>query len=158
MCGGRYWIAVFKSSCKDQKGRIYIHIYFSCDQAALWSHRTKKNHRFWPELSVSGLLLQFEYYPWLWNDAQSLMYYRRGALLFSQVIHQISRSHGTKKSPILTRIERFRTVTPVWVTDGFKMMHKAWDSMQEVPYCFSRSSTNIKVTRAEKSTIWIQFE
>ena len=27
---------------------------------------------------------------------------------------------------------RFRTVTPVW----FEMMHKAWHSIEEVPYCF----------------------
>ena len=33
---------------------------------------------------------------WLWNVAQSLKQQRRGALLFSKVIHQISRSHGTK--------------------------------------------------------------
>ena len=33
---------------------------------------------------------------WWWNDAYSLMLLRRGALLFSKVIHQISRSHGTK--------------------------------------------------------------
>ena len=33
---------------------------------------------------------------WIWNDAQSLMYYRRGALLFFKVIHQISSSHGLK--------------------------------------------------------------
>ena len=33
---------------------------------------------------------------WLWNDAQSLKQQRRGALLFVEVIHQISRSHGTK--------------------------------------------------------------
>ena len=33
---------------------------------------------------------------WLWNDAQSLMLLRRGALLFSKVIRHISRSHGTK--------------------------------------------------------------
>ena len=52
---------------------------------------------------------------WLWNDAQSLKQHRKGALLFFKVIHQISRSHGTKKSPILTRIERFRTVTSVWI-------------------------------------------
>ena len=52
---------------------------------------------------------------WLWNDAQSLTQHRRGALLFFNVIHQISRSHGTKKSPILTRIEHFRAVTPVWI-------------------------------------------
>ena len=31
---------------------------------------------------------------WWWNDAQSLMLFRRGALLFFNVIHQISRSRG----------------------------------------------------------------
>ena len=50
---------------------------------------------------------------WWWNDAYSLIMLRRGALLFFKVIHQISRSHRTRKLPILTRIERFRTVTPV---------------------------------------------
>ena len=33
---------------------------------------------------------------WLWNDAQSLKQHRRVALLFFKVIHQISRSHGTR--------------------------------------------------------------
>ena len=33
---------------------------------------------------------------WLWNDAQGLMQYRRGALLFFEVINQIWRSHGLK--------------------------------------------------------------
>ena len=36
-------------------------------------------------------------------------------VLFFKVIHQISRSRRTKKSPILTRLERFRTVTQVWL-------------------------------------------
>ena len=44
---------------------------------------------------------------WVWNDAQSLMLYRRGALLFSNVIHQISRSRG-KKYPISTKNYQFR--------------------------------------------------
>ena len=52
---------------------------------------------------------------WLWNDAQSLKRHRIGALLFFNVIRQISRSHGTKRLLILTRSERFRTVTPVWI-------------------------------------------
>ena len=34
---------------------------------------------------------------WLRNDERSLKYYRRGALLFFKVIHQISRSQGQKK-------------------------------------------------------------
>ena len=54
-------------------------------------------------------------YRWLWNDAQSLRRYRRSALLFSKIVHQISRSQGTKKSQNLTLIGRFRTVTPVWI-------------------------------------------
>ena len=33
---------------------------------------------------------------WLWNVTQSLKQQRGDALLFSKVIHQISRSHGTK--------------------------------------------------------------
>ena len=37
---------------------------------------------------------------WWWNDAQSLKQHRTGALLFFKVIRQISRSRGTKKSPI----------------------------------------------------------
>ena len=33
---------------------------------------------------------------WLWNDARSLKQHRRGALLFFEVIRQISMSHKTK--------------------------------------------------------------
>ena len=33
---------------------------------------------------------------WEWNDATNLIWYKRGALLFFEVIHQISRSHGLK--------------------------------------------------------------
>ena len=51
------------------------------------------------------ILLQFGHYwtvtpvlihRWLCNQAQSLKYVRRGALLIFKVICQISRSHGTK--------------------------------------------------------------
>ena len=48
---------------------------------------------------------------WWSNDAKSLMF-RRGALLFFKVIHQISRSHGSKKSMNLTQIGHFRTLNP----------------------------------------------
>ena len=27
-----------------------------------------------------------------------------------------------------------------WFTDGYEMMHKAWSSIEKMPYCFSRSS------------------
>ena len=38
------------------------------------------------------------------------------------------------------------------------MMHKAWRSTEEMPYCFRGHPYNFKVTQAEKLTIWIQFE
>ena len=38
------------------------------------------------------------------------------------------------------------------------MMHKAWFSIEEVPYYFSGDPLNLEVTRAEKSMIRIQFE
>ena len=59
---------------------------FSRSNVKLQGHTAQKNHRFWPKLGVSGLLLQLEF------------------------------------------------------TDGYKMMHRAWSSIVEVPYCFSRSS------------------
>ena len=86
---------------------------------------------------------------WWWNDAQSLMLLRRGALLFFRVIRQILRSHGEKTS-ILTQIWRFRTVTPVWINPWLKIMLKAWSSIEEVPYCFSRSSVKFQGQTGQK--------
>ena len=41
---------------------------------------------------------------WWWNDAYSLIMFRRGALLFFKVICQISRSHGSKNRRIWPRL------------------------------------------------------
>ena len=41
---------------------------------------------------------------WWWNDAYSLMLHRRGALLFFNVIRQISRSYGSKNRRILPKL------------------------------------------------------
>ena len=65
------------------------------------------------------------------------MKYRRGALLYFKVIHQISRSHGTNKSQILTRIGRFRT-------DGFEMVHNAKRGKEELPYWSPRPSVEFQ--------------
>ena len=40
---------------------------------------------------------------WWWNDAYSLMILRKGAVLFFEVIRQISRSHVSKKRRIWPR-------------------------------------------------------
>ena len=41
---------------------------------------------------------------WWWNHPYGLMIFRRGALLFFDVIRQISRSHGSKKRRIWPRL------------------------------------------------------
>ena len=140
---------------------------------------------------------------WLWNYAQSLRQHRRGALVFFKVICQISRSHRTKKLPILTWIECFQTVAPVWIdwwlwndTQSLnyyrrgallfvKVICQIWRShgtkkllifypnrafpgsnsslnwlmamkwcrkLEEVPYCFSRSSVKFQGHMGQKIT------
>ena len=57
------------------------------------------------------------------------------------------------KSSNLTQIGRFRTLTQVWIheyTKGYEMMHKAWSSIEEVLYCFSRSSVKFQGHTAQK--------
>ena len=81
---------------------------------------------------------------WQWNHAHSWKQHRRGALLFFKVIGLISRSHGSKNRRIWPRLG----VSGLWLqfefTNGYKMMHKAWNSIEEVPYCFSRSSVKFQ--------------
>ena len=64
--------------------------------------------------------------------------------IFVKVIHEISRSHGRKKMPILTQIERFRTVTPVWIHRWMWNDAQSLIRIDEVPYYFSRSSIKLQ--------------
>ena len=76
---------------------------------------------------------------WWWNDAYSLMLHRKGALLFFKVIRQISRSHDSKNRRIWPRLGVSGLQLKYEFTNGYEMLHKAWSSIEEVPYCFSRS-------------------
>ena len=107
-------------------------------------------------------------HPWLWNDAQTLVYCRRGVLLFFKVIHQISRSykpwctveevsccfsrssikfqgHTKQKKPI--------DFDPNWAfPDCNSSLNSpmAWCSTAEVPYCFPRSSIKFQGHTGQK--------
>ena len=66
--------------------------------------------------------------------------------------------HTAQKSSILTQIGRLRSITPVWSTNGYEMMHKAWSSIEEVPYCFSRSSVKFQGHTEQKNRqFWLEF-
>ena len=56
------------------------------------------------------------------------------------VIHQISRSRGTKNHQFRRELSVSGLYIQFEFTNGFEMMHKAWRNIEEVPYCFSRSS------------------
>ena len=69
--------------------------------------------RSWSKVKVTEVNSQLSRFPTVtpvciqiswWNDEQSLMLLRRGALLFFKVIHQISRSHSFKNCRIWPRL------------------------------------------------------
>ena len=46
---------------------------------------------------------------WMWNDAQSLTYYRWGVLWFYKVIHQIPRQHRLKNRRLGSNLSKITT-------------------------------------------------
>ena len=78
--------------------------------------------------------------------------YSRGALLFFKVIRQILRSHGSKNRRILPKLGVSGQQLQFEFTDGYEMLHKAWNSKEEVPYCFPRSSIKFQGHTGQKIT------
>ena len=70
---------------------LFFKVICQISRSNSWKNPPK--HHNWALRAVTPVWI----HPWLWNDAQSLKQHRRGALLFFEVIRQISRSHGTKK-------------------------------------------------------------
>ena len=87
---------------------------------------------------------------WWWNDAYSLIMLRRGTLLFFKFIRQISRSHGSKNRRIWPRLGVSGLLLQFQFTNGYEMLHTAWSSIEEVPYCFSRSYVKLQGHTAKK--------
>ena len=78
---------------------------------------------------------------WRWNDAQSLMWQRIGALLFFKVIHQISGHTGQKITNFDSNWAFLDCNTSLNSLMAMKWCTcKAWRSVEEVPYYFLRSS------------------
>ena len=99
-----------------------------------------KNHQFFMQIGCFRNVTPVWIHQWLRNAAQSLKSHRRGALLFLKVIRHISRSHGSKNCQIWPRLGVSGLQLQFEFTNGYEMMHKAWSSIEEVPYCFAMSS------------------
>ena len=72
------------------------------------------------------------------------------ALLSFKVICQMSRSHGTKNCWFWPKLSVSGLQLQLEFTHGFQMMHKAYCSIEEVSYCFSRSFVKFQCHAGQK--------
>ena len=78
-----------------------------------------------------------------WSSVEEVPYcFTRSSVKFQ--------GHTAQKSSNLTHIGRFRTVTPVWIHQWLRNDVQTWSSIEEVPYCFSRSSVKFQGHTAKK--------
>ena len=70
--------------------------YFSRSSIKSQGHTGQKESLFLTRIERFQTVTPVWLHQWIWNDAQSLVFYWRGALLFCEVIHQISRQHRLK--------------------------------------------------------------
>ena len=130
---------------------------FSRSSVKFQGHRGQKNRLFWSELGVSRLTLNsLMAMKWCTKlDGYEMMH-------IDDVSYCLSRSsikfqgHREKKSPIVTRIWRFWTVTRVWIYQWL------WnDSTGEMPYSSSRSSIKFLGHTGQKlydfNPIWVRL-
>ena len=110
-------------------------LFFSCDQAAL---QMVFSVCLSVRLSVRPSVRPSELLPW--SKVMSMQKVK--------VSGQRSRSQRSTPS-------RFRTLTLVWFTYGNEIMHTAGSSIEEAPYCFSRSSIKFQGHTALK---FVEFD
>ena len=100
---------------------------------------------------------------WLWNDAQSLTWYRRGALFFSRSSIKFQGHTGQKKITNLDPNWVFRDFNSSLNSpngNGFEIMHKAWRTIEEVYYCFVRSFIKFQGHagwKIDDNLIWVRL-
>ena len=125
--------------------------------------RGTKKRQFWPQLSASRLQIQFESTKFQGHAGQKktaiLTPIERFQTANPVWIHQISRSRGSKNRQFWPQLSASRLQIQFEFTDGFEMMHKAWHSIEEVLYCFSRSSIKLQGHKGWKidylNPIWV---
>ena len=81
---------------------------------------------------------------WAFPDYRPVAAFKSLRFALFKVIHQISRSHGSKNRRIWPKLGVSGLYLQLEFTDGYEMMHRARSSIVEVPYCFSRSSVKFQ--------------
>ena len=99
---------------------------------------------YWPKVGISRLQLLLEFKDGFemmqkgWSSIKEVSY------CFFKVIRQILRSHGKKNWRYWHELSISGLYPQFEFTNGFEMMHKAWSHIEDVPYCFSRSSVKFQ--------------
>ena len=129
---------------------------FSMSHIKFQGHTAQRNRRFWLKIGVFGFWLQFEF-----TNGYEVMHKAWSSI--EEVPYCFSRSNVKFQGHTAQKMVDF---DPNWVvpdcnsqfefTNGYEMMHKAWSSIEEVPYCFQGHTSNCKVTRLKKSSILTQ--
>ena len=101
-------------------------------------------------LSRFGTVTPVWIHIWWWNDAQSLMLLRRGALLFFKVDRQISRSHGYKNVDFDPNWAFPDSNYSLNLPMAMKQCTKFETASKDVPYRFSRSSVKFQSHTEQK--------
>ena len=118
-------------------------------------HMAKKIVRNW---AFTGLYLQFEF-----TDGYEMMHKDWSSI--EEVPYRFSgwsvkfQGHRAKKYiGFDPKLGFFGLLLQFEFTDGFEMMLKSWSSIEEVPYCFSRSSVKFQGHKGQISLIlsWIE--
>ena len=87
---------------------------------------------------------------WAFPDYRPVAAFKSLRFALFKVIHQISRPHGSKNRRIWPRLGVSGLLLQFEFTNGYEMLHKAWGSIEELPYCFSRSSVKLQGRTALK--------
>ena len=82
------------------------------------------------------------------NDKSDV--HAKGQVFIFKVIRQIARSHGSKNRRFWPKLGVSRLKLQSEFTNGYEMRHKAWSSIEEVPYCFSRLYVKFQGYAAKK--------
>ena len=123
-----FWAKVL-SSCHHEILRSNYHWRTWCPCKKSRSEINGQDHRGQKSFSRFRAVTPGCTHIWWWNDAHTLKWIMRGALLFFQ--GHPSNFKVTRNEKY--RVEHFRTVGPVWI--HWWIQHDAHYSLEEEPYC-----------------------
>ena len=113
-----------------------------------WNSKGEMPDRFpWSSFKFQGHTVQSitDFDPnWVFPDYRPVAAFKSLRFALFKVICQIARSHGFKKCRFWPKLGVSGLYLQFEITNGYKMMHRAWNSIEEVPYCFWRSSVKFQ--------------